>query len=84
MLVEKFSTENFSGNGLKLMLLILWYAPEEDLDLRDRELPFFRGGGAFSAQCPLRWYLTTKLYRVFLSVFEQFQIQNQFWCEEKH
>ena len=44
VLVEKFSTENFSGNGLKLTFAILWYAPEEDSDLRDRELPFFRGG----------------------------------------
>ena len=83
MHVEKFSTENFFGNGLKLMFAILWYAPEEDLDLRGRELPFFRGE-PFSAQPLLRWYLTTELSRVFLSVFEQFQIQNQFWCEGKH
>ena len=47
--VEKFSSKNFFGNGLKLKLAIVWIDPEQDSDLRDREVAYSRGG-AFSAQ----------------------------------
>ena len=47
MHVEKFSSENFFGNGLKLKLAIVWIDPEQDSDLRDREVALFRGEGLF-------------------------------------
>ena len=47
VLVEKFSSENFFGNGLKLKLAIVWIDPEQDSDLRDREVAYSRVGGLF-------------------------------------
>ena len=45
--VEKFSSKNFFGNGLKLKLAIVWIDPEQDSDLRDREVAYSRVGGLF-------------------------------------
>ena len=43
----KFSSNFFGGNGLKWKFSIVWFDPEGDSDLRDREVALFRGEGLF-------------------------------------
>ena len=58
VLVEKFSSNSFLGNGLKWKFPIVWCDPERDSDLRDREVAFFiRKSGVSKHYSSKNWLL---------------------------